>query len=43
MKQLKVIFHIVFVLLIGISVGGCTFPVTESDDFEISEDPAMGM
>ena len=35
MKLSKVIFHIGFVLVFGLSVGGCTFPVTESDDFDI--------
>lgn len=35
MNLSKVLFHIVFIFLIGLSVGGCTFPVTESDDIEV--------
>lgn len=35
MNLSKVLIHIVFILIIGISVGGCTFPATESDDIEV--------
>lgn len=36
MKLSKVLFHIVFIFIIGLSVGGCSFPATESDDIDVS-------